>query len=279
MYSFLWSVMNFRRVACNLMPCWHQGSWTIPPMILNGKICGGSFEDVPIDLALGAQWPFGTWRVSLQWGEAWLLKSEADLKDQPDFDGLFQKPACSIRSPLGTHCMPIMHNYAGKHADLNAYIVRCLFVWVMSLRFRTEYDLSSPWSHKSNMEFPKMGVPPIIQVMDDHFSTETHGDRGFPHLWTPHKNSNPSHTPRSRWPWCICSTQRPCCTWGSSRDMEYRQSGGVQMGEETAKLRRMNHCNFILERRINRQAPFWEFVSPESIDAVGVPTGLTKTYG
>ena len=128
------------------------------------EICGGSFEDVPIDLAQGAQWPFGTWRVSLQWGEAWLLKSEADLKDQPDFDGLFQKPACSIRSPLGAHCMPTMHNNAGEHADLNAYIVRCLFVWVMSLRM--EYDLSSPWhvwSHKSNMEFPMIWVPPIIQ--------------------------------------------------------------------------------------------------------------------
>ena len=27
-----------------------------------------------------------------------------------------------------------------------------------------------------------MGVPKIIQVMDDHFSIETHGDLGTPHI-------------------------------------------------------------------------------------------------
>ena len=31
-----------------------------------------------------------------------------------------------------------------------------------------------------------MGVPPIIQVMHDHLSAETHGGLGYPHLWTPY---------------------------------------------------------------------------------------------
>ena len=28
--------------------------------------------------------------------------------------------------------------------------------------------------------FPKIGVPQIVQVMDDHFSTESYGDLGIP---------------------------------------------------------------------------------------------------
>ena len=137
------------------------------------EICGGFFWRCSHWSRTGCKMAFSNLKsfIAVRWGMA--SEEWSRLEGPAWFWPIIAKTCLfdmvAFRSPLHAN------NYnAGKHADLNAYIVCCLFVWVMSLRFRIEYDLSSPWhvwSHKSNMEFPKMGVPPIIQVMDDHFST------------------------------------------------------------------------------------------------------------